>query len=146
MEAIQPCPSGLQMCNPIDIPNLQDLNMDCTPTANPLAKPFKLKLNNRVRFSHDIKAPPLKFDYSSQPKFFVDIPIDSCFIMMVELSQEAPDFKNIPTKEQPSISISISISIILSIITPEDFAASIAISTDKLFFTRYLMADTCWSQ
>ena len=64
------------MCNPIDIPNLQDLNMDCTPTANPLAKPFKLKLNNRVRFSHDIKAPPLKFDYSSQPKFFVDIPID----------------------------------------------------------------------
>ena len=124
------------MCNPIDIPNLQDLSMDYTPTASPLAKPFKLKVNTMVLFSHDINALPLKFDSSSQPEFFVDIPIDSCFIMMVELSQEAPDFKNIPTKEQPSISI----------ITPEDFAASIAISTDKLFFTRYLMADTCWSQ
>ena len=100
------------MCNPSDTSNLQDLNMDYTPTANPLAKLLDLKLNNRVWYSHDSNAPPLKFDNSSQSEFIVDISIDACFRTMIKLSQETPDCKNIPTKEQPSISISISISII----------------------------------
>ena len=119
-------------CDPIDAPDLQYLNMDHTPTANPLAKPFNLKSYNEVWFSQDTTKPPHKFDYSSQPKFAINSPINDRFPTMVELSQGVPDHTCIPT-EQQSDTIKI---------TTDNLVASIATSIDKLFFISYLMPDT----
>ena len=133
-EAIQPCPPGLLTYSPIDAPDLQYLNMDHTPTTDPLAKPFNLKSYNEVWFSQNINAPPCKFDYSSQPDFLIDITIDERFPTIAELSKETPDNTNIPTETQPD----------KGIITTEDLAASIATSKDKLFFISNLMPNTLW--
>ena len=131
-EAIQPCPPGFLTCDPIDAPDLRYLNMDHTPAANPLTRPFNLKLYNEVWFSHDVTAPPHKFDYTSQPDFFVDIPIDDRFPTMTELSKEIPELVCIPV-EKPHT---------MDLLSSEDLAVSIANSTDKLFFISYLMANT----
>ena len=131
-EAIQPCPPGFLTCDPIDAPDLHYLNLDHIPTPNPLVKPFNLKLYNKVWFSHDVAAPPPKFDYTSQPEFLIDIPIDNCFPTVTELTTELPGTPSIPIEEAP----------ILATITPVHLAVAISTSLDKLFFICYLLPGT----
>jgi hypothetical protein len=131
-EAIQPCPPGFLTCDPIDAPDLRYLNLDHIPTPNPLAKPFNLKLYNEVWFSHDVAAPPPKFDYTSQPDFLIDIPIDDRFPTMTELTTELPATPTIPIEEAPT----------LATITPAHLAVAISTSLDKLFFICYLLPGT----
>ena len=113
------------MCDPIDAPDLRCLNMDHTPTANPLAKLFHLKSYNKVWFSQDTTKPPCKFDYSSQPKFAIDSPINDHFPIMAKLSQGDLDYTGTPTKQQfNTIKI-----------TTDNLAASIITSIDKHFLS-----------
>ena len=131
-EAIQPCPPGFLTCDPIDAPDLRYLNLDHIPTPNPLAKPFNLKLYNEVWFSHDVAPPPPKFDYTSQPDFLIDIPIDDRFPTMTELTTELPAIPSIPIEDTPTFAT----------ITPAHLAVAISTSLDKLFFICYLLPGT----
>ena len=106
--------------------------MDHTPAANPLAKPLNLKSYNEVWFSQKSTKPPCKFDYSSQPKFSIDSPINGHSPTIAKLSQGAPDHTGIPIEQQPATVIT----------ATDDLEASIATSTDKLFLISYLMPNT----
>ena len=113
------------MSDPIDAPDLRYLNMDHTPTANPLAKLFNLKSYNKVWFSQDTIKPPRKFDYSSQTQFSIDSPINGHFPIMAKLSQGDLDHTGIPTEQQfNTIKI-----------TTDNLSASIVTSIDKHFLS-----------
>ena len=135
-EAIQPCPPRFLTCDPTNAPDLCYLNLDHIPTPNFLAKPFNLKLYNKVWFSHNVAAPPPKFDYTSQPDFLIDIPMDNCFSTMTESTTELPATPSIPIKKAPA----------LATITPAHLAVAISTSLDKLFFIYYLLPGTLCPQ